>query len=209
MFVCVFQSPTARRCGWWCLWCACRWLLSPSSSLSSSAPWDITEACRAPKVRDGFTQASARQSIRCHCSFHNIVTNLSLRQLCKRRGADLRRVFAEIMQSVLLFFLTAHESKQSLHTHSLYFFNETNTDSAVAADFDVFTALVSSSSILNLYWLLLFAATFILNNHVEMLFYYFLINWHEWYYTELQWQEGFFITNHCKLWGTATSEVVH
>lgn len=114
--LCVLQSPTARRCGWWCLWCACRWWLSPSSSLSSSAPWDTTAACRAPRVRDGVTPASARQSTHCHCSFHDIITNLSLRQLCKRGGADLRRVFAQIMQSVPLF-LSAHESKQSLHTH--------------------------------------------------------------------------------------------
>lgn len=116
-FACVLQSPTARRCGWWCLWCACQWWLSPSSSLSSSAPWDTTAACRAPRVRDRVTPVPACQSTHRHCSFHDIITNLSLCQLCKRGGADLRRVFAQIMQSVLLFFLSAHESKQSLHTH--------------------------------------------------------------------------------------------
>ena len=113
--LCVLQSPTARRCGWWCSLCACRWWLSPSSSSSSSAPWDTTAACRAPRVRDGVTPAPARQSTR--CSFHDIITNLSVRQLCKRGGADLRRVFAQIMQSAPVFFLSAHESKQSLHTH--------------------------------------------------------------------------------------------
>lgn len=54
MCLCVcLQSRTAQRCGWWCSWCACRWWLSPSSSSSSSAPWDTTAACRAPRVRDG------------------------------------------------------------------------------------------------------------------------------------------------------------
>lgn len=115
VFLCVLQSPTARRCGWWCSLCACRWWLSPSSSSSSSAPWDTTAACRAPRVRDGVTPVPTRQSTR--CSFHDIITNLSVRQLCKRGGADLRRVFAQIMQRVPVFFLSVHESKQSLHTH--------------------------------------------------------------------------------------------
>lgn len=99
--LCVLQSPTARRCGWWCLWCACQWWLSPSSSLSSSAPWDTTAACRAPRVRDGC------QSAHLYCSIHYIITNLSFCQLCKTRrgGADSWRVIAQVMQSVLLSFL--------------------------------------------------------------------------------------------------------
>lgn len=101
LFLCVcvgvLQSPTAQRCGWWCLWCACRSWLSPSSSLSSSAPWDTTAACRVLRVSDGVAPVSARQSTHHHCSFHNIITNLSLCQLCKRGGADLRRVFVQII----------------------------------------------------------------------------------------------------------------
>lgn len=75
----VLQSPTAQPCGWWCLWCACQWWLSPSSSLSSSAPWDTTAACRAPRVRDG--AAPACQSPHFHCSLHHIITSLSFCQL--------------------------------------------------------------------------------------------------------------------------------
>lgn len=116
----VLQSPTAQRCGWWCLWCACRSWLSPSSSLSSSAPWDTTAACRVLRVSDGVAPVSARQSTHHHCSFHNIITNLSLCQLCKRGGADLRRVFVQIIIiKRSTFFLTAHDSKQSLHTHNV------------------------------------------------------------------------------------------
>lgn len=83
VFLCASQSPTAQRCGWWCLWCACRWWLSPFSSLSSSAPWDTTAVCRAPRVRGRVTAASARQSTHRHCSFHRIISNMTICQLCK------------------------------------------------------------------------------------------------------------------------------
>ena len=169
--LCVLQSPTARRCGWWCSLCACRWWLSPSSSSSSSAPWDTTAACRAPRVRDGVTPAPARQSTR--CSFHDIITNLSVRQLCKRGGADLRRVFAQIMQSAPVFFSVRARVK-TITPHpppSLFIFNETNTDGAVVlGDFDISTVLVSSSLISTVSSLPLSVATFISNNHWEMLF---------------------------------------
>lgn len=113
--LCLLQSPTARRCGWWCLWCACRWWLSPSSSLSSSAPWDTIAACRAPRVRDAVS-LSARQSTHRHCSFHNFITNLSLHHLCKQGGGWFKEgIYAKHPP----FFLTAHESKQSLHTHDV------------------------------------------------------------------------------------------
>lgn len=121
VFLCVLQSPTAQRCGWWCSLCACRWWLSPSSSLSSSAPWDTIAACRAPRVRDGVTPVPACQSTR--CSFHDIITNLSVRQLCKRGGADLRRVFAQIMQSVPVFFCpcTSQNNHSTPTTQPIYF----------------------------------------------------------------------------------------
>lgn len=93
MFACVcvcfcyfFQSPTAQQCGWWCLWCACQWWLSQFSSLSSSAPWDTTAVCRAPRVRGRVAAASACRSTRRHCSFHSIITNLSVCQLYKGGG---------------------------------------------------------------------------------------------------------------------------
>lgn len=73
------------------------------------------------------------------------------------------------MQSVP-FFLTAHESKQSLHTHHpayLFLMKQTLT---VVVDFDISTVFVSSSFIPAVYWLLLCAAAFTSNKRLEMLF---------------------------------------
>lgn len=143
----VLQSPTAQRCGWWCLWCACRSWLSPSSSSSSSAPWDTTAACRALRVSDGVAPASVRQSTHHHCSFHSIITNLSLCQLCKRGGADLRRVFVQIIiikRSAFFFDCTWFKTITSHPQCGLFNNNETNADCVVVVDVDVFTVLVTS-----------------------------------------------------------------
>lgn len=90
VFRCAFQSPTARRCGWWCLWCACRWWPSPFSSLSSSAPWDTTAVCRAPRVRAGAGTPINPPPLLDSPHYYQHV-NLSV------AGGDLRR-FAQIMQ---------------------------------------------------------------------------------------------------------------
>lgn len=149
IFACVclrlLQSPTARRCGWWCLWCACRWWLSPSSSLSSSAPWDTIAACRAPRVRDAVT-SSARQSSHRHCSIHNFLTNLSLHHLCKLSGGR----FEECVYAKHPTFFDCTWVKTIIpHPRcGLFIFNKANAEGAVVVDFDIFTVLVSSSFIL-------------------------------------------------------------
>lgn len=142
--LCVLQNPTARQCGWWCLWCACQWWPSLSSSLSSSAPWDTTAACRAPRVSVGVTPVPAHQSTHRHCSFHDIITNLSLCQLFKRgKGVWFEEGvcsnYAKCSTSFFSFRL--HESKQSLHTHDpahLFLMKQTGV-----ADFDVSAVFVT------------------------------------------------------------------
>lgn len=109
--VCFPQSPTAQQCGWWCLWCACRSWLSLFSSSSSSAPWDTTAACRAPRVRHRVDRAPARQSTRRQCSFLGVITDLSVLHLWKAGGGWFE---AQIMPRL---FWLARKSKQSPRTH--------------------------------------------------------------------------------------------
>lgn len=131
VYACVLQNPTARQCGWWCLWCACQWWLSLSSSLSSSAPWDTTAACRAPRVSVGVTPVPARQSTHRHCSFHDIITNLSLCQLFKRgKGGWFQGgVCSNYAKCSTSFFLFSPARVKTITPHprsSSFIFNETN-----------------------------------------------------------------------------------
>lgn len=107
------------------------------------------------------TLAPACQSTHRYCSFHDIITNLSRRQLYVHevgRGADLRRVFAEIMQSVLFDFCL-HESKQPLHTHNPFILMK---QALMVVDFNI-SVLIILSFIPAVYCLLLCDAAFILN----------------------------------------------